>query len=212
METSEAFIDANSYGRASYDWSFYSTDGGATPAFVEIDVEWSACDSLETIYYWLQDSYADDDDDDFSVPAYDTLAFEAGDIDPNDYDFVAMFVPWCECVSCSYEWYGVGWLGLPGFLIHVRAVDYDNAISHELGHNLGLGHAGAYSSSAGAFSSYQDDASMGFDRQRESDFTAVARFHQHHVAIHRTAAPMRAHRTQASSLPRCHGREHERSP
>lgn len=50
------------------------------------------------------------------------------------------------------------------------------AASHEYGHIVKLGHSGAYSSISGNFDTYQDDATMGYDRQRESDFTAIARY------------------------------------
>ena len=48
--------------------------------------------------------------------------------------------------------------------------------AHELGHNLGLDHAGGIQSD-GRYEEYQDDALMGYQRDgRVADFNAVARY------------------------------------
>merc|ERR1719203_210582 len=48
---------------------------------------------------------------------------------------------------------------------------------HELGHNLGLHHAGSKTSS-GSFQPYNDDAIMGYQRTyRTQDFNAVSRYY-----------------------------------
>eukprot|EP00966_Prymnesium_polylepis_P127580 2950611-Prymnesium_polylepis.3 len=45
---------------------------------------------------------------------------------------------------------------------------------HEVGHNLGLHHAGA-TKTTGIWEEYQDDALMGYQRSwRAADFTAIA--------------------------------------
>jgi hypothetical protein len=51
-----------------------------------------------------------------------------------------------------------------------------STFAHELGHNWGLHHAGAYLSD-GSYQQYQDDAMMGYQRSyRMTDFNAVARY------------------------------------
>jgi len=62
-------------------------------------------------------------------------------------------------------------------LVRGSAISGFSTWSHEIGHNLGLSHAGGFRSASGFYEEYQDDATMGFERFRAGDFNVVSRFH-----------------------------------
>jgi hypothetical protein len=88
----------------------------------------------------------------------DVLAFaaaKAAGYDHLTYDFKLVFVP--RCTSNGYS--GAGWIGAPGGLIFVYANDYDQSVSHEIGHNFGAYHASAMTGGSRGAKAWKDSTS-----------------------------------------------------
>ena len=103
-----------------------------------------------------------------------TTAFNA-----RPYQHWVIIAPGTSHTGTAYLGVRYGNINTPSYavsLLRGPATSSWQATSHEIGHNLGLGHAGGYQTASGNYNAYQDDASMGYDRQREADFTAPARY------------------------------------
>jgi hypothetical protein len=88
------------------------------------------------------------------------------------FDYVIIIQPGTDFSATAYLGPGLN----PGYSREKGNAIFWGTLIHELGHNLGLSHAGGLTSS-NAFQEYQDDALMGYQRNsRIMDFHAISRY------------------------------------
>ncbi len=79
-------------------------------------------------------------------------AANAAGYDHLSYDLSIIFVP--RCTSNGFS--GSGYIGSPGALVYVYAIDYDQSVSHEIGHNFGAYHASVMTGGSRGATAWKD--------------------------------------------------------
>ena len=122
LDVANDYFQLNSYGKFQL-----------SPTFVpprSLNYAQSNCGNVDPLDYWQGRKPGAMD-----VMAYNAAAALGYNVE--NYDFSMVVVDYCP----STFWSGIGYIGLPGSALNLRAFDYDASFVHELVHNFGGNHA-----------------------------------------------------------------------